>query len=377
MKIVLITGSYPPDKCGVGDYTRELANSLAKMQGAKVFVLTSCGHMDLDCDQGVVVLRCLPDWSLRSLPILLRELNRIRPHIAHIQYPTQGYGFGGLQWLIPSLARFKGVRVVQTWHERFNRRDFPKFLFMALTPGSIIVVRETWRHQFRGLIGILVRLRNPICIKLSSNIPISSLTPSEVAKVKLKYAGDVRRLIVFFGFIHPLKRIELLFDIADPATDQLIIIGNTVDQADYAERIKALTLLDRWRGRSSFVGSVDQQEAADCLKAADALILPFKFGSSEGNGSVLAGVVQGTFVLTTSTLAKGYDPISNIYYASVDDLVEMQQALKTHGGRKRHAVDPREDSFDWGAIAIRHLDLYKSLVGHHRSVGLQSGDGPA
>ena len=40
IRVLLITGSYPPMKCGVGSYSQRLAMALADYSGVKVTVLT-------------------------------------------------------------------------------------------------------------------------------------------------------------------------------------------------------------------------------------------------------------------------------------------------------------------------------------------------
>jgi glycosyltransferase involved in cell wall biosynthesis len=247
---------------------------------------------------------------------------------------------------------------------------------MALTPGRTVVVRKAWAGQFRSPFGLFARLRQPVYINSASTLPRSHLDEDGARTLRLRYAVEGRRLIVFFGFLHPHKRIELLFQIADPVTDHLLVIGNVGDQSEYAALLEAFTQDPRWRGHARIVGFVDRHEAADILKAADALVLPLKAGGGEWNTAILAGVGQGTFVLTTSTSSKGYDPEANTYYAAVDDLVEMQHALKTHAGRRRHTTDQYSDAFDWGAIARRHIELYQSLVGHHGSLRVPSSEGP-
>ena len=373
---MFVTGSYPPDKCGVGDYTLQLADALAGLQGTQVSVLTSCGYSSLKHDKAVVVRRSLPNWSLRSLLILIGEFRREQPDIVHVQYPTQGYGSAGLPWLVPFLAWLSGGRVVQTWHEGFRRSDFLKFLSMALIPGRTVVVRKVWSRQFRFPFDLIARRRQPIFINSASTLPRSHLDAEGVQKLRLRYAAEGRRLIVFFGFIHPLKRIELLFQIADPFTDHLIVIGNPGENSEYAARLEALAQDTKWRGHANIVGFIERDEAADILKAADALVLPLKAGGGEWNTAILAGIEQGTFVLTTSTSVTGYDPETNTYYAPVDGLSDMQQALKIYSGRKRLGAAQKGDVFDWSAIAARPLQLYQTLEGHRAALHLPSEKDP-
>ena len=92
MKICLVTGSFPEMRCGVGDYTRCLANELIKA-GQQVTVLTS----DQKEVRKIGELELRPEirsWRSFNLWRILRELDRINPQIVHLQYPSLGYGRG-------------------------------------------------------------------------------------------------------------------------------------------------------------------------------------------------------------------------------------------------------------------------------------------
>ena len=361
-RLMLVTGSYPADRCGVGDYTCQLASALARLPSTEVSVLTSGSGAVVREEAGVMVRRSIPDWSLASWRPLLRELRAVRPQVVHVQYPTQGYGKGALPWLVPALSRLLGARVVQTWHEGFSRRHLPGFLAMALTPGRTIVVRKAWLRHFLWPLSPVANWRRPSYIKSASTLPKSLLGASEVLALRLRLGADGRRLIVFFGFVHPAKRIELLFEVADPQTDHVLVIGNIGDQTAYAKRLEALASEARWRGHARIGGFVDRHEAADILKAADAIVLPLEAGGGEWNTAILAGVMQGTFVLTTSATVQGYDPQMNIYYAPIDDVAQMREALQAHAGRRRQ-IDPNQEyPDDWGSIARSHLALYGEML---------------
>ena len=363
IKVLLVSGSFPPDRCGVGDYTGQLGAALAAMPDIDLSVLTTSSTVISAENQRLGVQRLIPDWSLRSLRILLREIKRIRPKIVHMQFPTQGYGTGGLPWLVPFLARLHGARVVQTWHEGFVRRDLLKFLLIAITPGYIIVVRKIWSRQFRRPFGVIARLRGPIWINSASTLPKSLLTEEELKNLRQRYGVNGRRLVVFFGFIHPSKRIEILFEIADPVNDYILIIGDNKSQNFYNEKINRLIQEEKWLGNSSILGFVDSYEAADLLKAADALVIPLQGGGGEWNTAILAGILQGTFVLTTSTSFNGYDPTTNTYYAPIDGVTEMRQALYNYAGKKRSVNAEKSCSLNWASIALQHRAIYRTLLG--------------
>ncbi len=362
MRILLVTGSYPPGRCGVGDYSQQLATALAPVlvgvPGAGVAVLTT-GTTDGAVDEaGVAVSRAMPDWRLRRIARLIRALRRIRPDIVHVQYPTQGYGSGKLIWFIPLLARCLGARVVQTWHEGFDH-DLLKFLLLAIAPGRVVVVREAFLRQFGRAFGFVAGLRRLSYINGAATLPAADPSPAERAAIRARYGVGDRRLLMFFGFIYPAKQVEQLFAIADPDRDHILIVGDAGGQDDYLATITALTQGDCWSGRAQVIGFADRAEAAAIMATADALILPFRAGGGVWNTSILAGILQRVFVLTTATTAGGYDADTNVHYAAIDDLAGMKRALDTHAGTKRRVEG--DDAFGWRSIAARHHALYASM----------------
>lgn len=359
IRILFVTGSYPPDRCGVGDYTRMLATAVGGLAEAQVSVLTTGCDATATDEQDVAVYRSMPDWSLRNAARLIRQIRELRSDIVHIQYPTQGYGHGDLPWLLPLLAFVCGARIVQTWHEGFNRRDLAKFMLMLVVPGRIVVVREAYLRQIRRPFGVLARWRRPLYINSASTLPVVTPTEAEAASVRARYGVGDRRLLVFFGFIYPSKQIEQLFAIANPDIDHILVVGDHSDQAAYLEQVVELTRGPHWSGKAQVVGFAKPEEAAMIVAVADALVLPLKAGGGLWNTSILAGIQQRTFVLTTSADPSGYDADTNVYYARVDNVAEMRQALETYAGTKRLAAGT--DAFTWQSVAARHRDLYRSL----------------
>ena len=73
MKLAMVSGSYPPDVCGSGDYTQRLAEAL-EVRGVSVEVITGT------------------DWGVKNVPRVQRLIRTLRADLTHIQYPTVGYG---------------------------------------------------------------------------------------------------------------------------------------------------------------------------------------------------------------------------------------------------------------------------------------------
>jgi len=136
-RVALITGSFPLEICGVGDYSARLAEHLAPW--CDVHVITSWGEGEKNGAGGPTVHRVMNSWSLRKVPFLVSLIRKIAPDVIHIQYPTRGYGAGTLPYLVPLLGWLMGKPSVQTWHERPELR---RFLLNALPSDDVVVVEE-------------------------------------------------------------------------------------------------------------------------------------------------------------------------------------------------------------------------------------------
>lgn len=355
MKVLLVTGSYPPMKCGVGDYTAQLAGALAEIAGVEVEVLTTGERREIERVEGVTIRRFMIDWSLLRWRQLIAMVREVDPDCIHVQYPTQGYASGGLQAFIPIIARVLGVPVVQTWHEGFTIRSFADFLLRVIVCGPLIVVRPNFKERnlpalFRGLLG----RRALNFIPSASALPRVEISDSLRISIKAEILQGQRYLIVFFGFVFPSKGADLLFEIANPQADFILIVGEVMDEPT-RKAIEAQLESITWRGKSIACGFVPMDEAATLLALADAVVLPFRTGGGGWNTSIHAAAIQGTFVLTTALEPLGYSSRENIYRAKIDDIQEMKRALREHVGTRVPVNAPTP----WAEIARKHVELYK------------------
>lgn len=352
MNILIVTGSFPPLMCGVGDYTMGLALSLSNEPNVKVSVLTSksVGHVE---PTGKLVVRpCVRSWSLSEAFRVFSMIRKEAPDVVHIQYPTQGYA-GRLPNLIPLLSKLAGAAVVQTWHEPMRVRDL---LLRRLVPSEILVVRANFRSLLPPLARLILRRKNLHYISGASSLPIASLSATESQALRHRYLRGQRRLVVFFGFIYAHKGVDQLFDIADPNTDHIVIAGNFGQEHEYRAR-----LLDRaegrWAGRVTFTGFLSPKDAADLLSISDAVVLPFRKGGGDWNSSIRGATANGAYVITTSADRTDYDAVHNVAYAKVDDIDGMRCALDLSDVRRGAGV--KDESVGWATVATSHMEIYR------------------
>lgn len=302
----------------------------------------------------------MPSWSIFELFRVIKFIWKLSPNIVHIQYPTQGYADGLLPCLIPLIAYLMQKKVIQTWHEIYTNPYDPRLLAQGIVPGGLIVVRPEYLKKLKPQLKWSTSNKQFKFIRNASTIPSVNLSISEILKLKDYYKKLQSRLIVFFGFIYEHKGTDLLFEIADPELDQIVIAGEFDSNNLYHQKILNIANSDRWKNKVSITGFLEQTEVASLLAVADAVILPFRVGGGEWNTTIHSAVLQKSFVLTTSESAGGYDEITNVYYAKIDDVSEMKLALEQYAGNKRK-INADIDRNEWQQISNQHMDLYLDL----------------
>lgn len=347
-------------RCGVGDYTANLADALGRCKDTSVAVLTDAAATPISSYLNFEVFPIVKGWRLVDAVRIAKFALRWRPDLVHIQYPTQGYGRRYLPWLLPTLFSVVNVPVVQTWHEYHFERVRRNLLNAALS-GGLIVVRPNYKEMMPGWYRWLIRRKHFEFIPNASAIPRSSLSDEERVSLRSRFATAPTRLIVYFGFVYPSKRVELLFEIADPSQHHIVLICDLNPSDEYHKTIKKSINKEPWIGKVTVTGFLPSDEVGRLLAAADAVVLPFRDGAGTWNTSVQAAVTQGTFVLTTSRERHGYDASQNIFYGYPDDIRDLRRGLQTFLSTRnpQSGADPISE---WKAIAGAHRSLYDSVV---------------
>ena len=356
MRVLLVSGTFPPGQCGIGDYTARLASALAALDGVRVGVLTQA-PAGQTAAPGAEILPVAASWGLAGLLSLLRRVREWKPDIVHFHFPSQGFGLQLAPALLPLACRLAGLAVVQTWHEPWPLLGAPRFLLQLAGADGLVFVRPNYAALLPRALRPLLRARMRRTIASAGALPASRLAVHDRELLRARYLSGKDRLVLFFGFIYPSKGVEQLFDIADPRSHALVIAGPANDPA-YLEQLKTLAAQRGWGGQLQYTGFLAQQDAADLVAAADAVVLPFLGGGGDWNTSIHAALAQGTLVITTAAQPRGDDPVRNLYTAGIGDIGAMRQALNTLAGRRVAA--PPDDG--WAPIALSHAEFYARVL---------------
>jgi hypothetical protein len=360
LRVAILTGSYPPEPCGVGDYAHHLVQHLADRDGLAIEAWVGTAWPGAP-DPGV--RRVLdPSWR-RTFGNLRSALRAFRPHVLHVQYPTQGYGRRYLPWILPFLLRLTGVRIVATWHEYFGEW-IPRALPSALVASAIVVVRPGYRERLRLTTRLALGGRPIHLVRNASAIPRVVHDQRSREALRREAGCGPRRLVAYFGFAYPAKGVHMLFDLLDPERETLVLIGRLEPDDAYQRALLERCAEPRWRDAVHRVGWVADEQVGAWLAAADAVVLPFASGGGVWNSSLHAAVLQGTFVLTTATERRGLDPVTNVYFAAPGDLRDMRVALDRHAGARLSAQPP--GLTQWPDVAAEHDRIYRDVAGKAR-----------
>jgi glycosyltransferase involved in cell wall biosynthesis len=384
LKIVLLTGEYPPQPGGVGDYTRCLGDAL-RARGHELAVLTIQGGALVCYGAGGQVLPLRPsapgrDWSFRAWPVLIEALEALRPSWVHIQYQTGAYamrpGVNLLPWRLR--RRAERPRLAVTFHDLLVPYLFPKAgplrpwvngrlandadAVVATNPADLASLRALLRRDAPP----------PQLIPIGSNIPVAPPPGFDRAAWRAGLGVAPGELLVaYFGLLSPSKGADVLAEalagLARPW--RLLLIGGAATAPQdlaHAEAVRARIAALGITERVISTGHVEEREVSAHLLAADCAALPYSDGASYRRGSLLAALAHGCPVVTTTPA----DRATADELAGCALLVPPGQPRALAAAVARIAAEPTlgpaladagrsvAARFSWDAIAAQHEALY-------------------
>lgn len=167
------------------------------------------------------------------------------------------------------------------------------------------------------------------------------------AREGLGLPEDVR-VLLFFGLIRPYKRVETLIRTFQEirAPDARLVIVGRARTHELAERIRALA--DRDSRVQAHLEFVDDDRLAAALKAADAVVLPYRDSLTSG-AAILAGAAHRPVVMPRLGCVEEFPDDAGIFY-DPDEPGGLKAALV-------RALDA--DTRALGASAARHVARYR------------------
>lgn len=383
MRILYVTGEFPPMRGSIGDHTARLATAVMK-EGHQVGILTDTRAQDAQL-AGAEILPIIKKWGIGAWPKIANVMQRY--DVLHLEYQAGAFGMGWPTQLLADGMRLLtgGKPVVTTFHDLLVPYLFPKA--GRLREWSV-------RHLARASDGVVATNAEDEAtlaewgIQRVRQVPIASPLPLEVssnwdrAAWRAKWQVEPHhKLVVYFGFVNRAKGIEALFH----AHDGLLRAGQPVrvmmagdalgasdpsNQAYFAEVKKLAAELNLNAPWLQWTGDLSETELIEAILASDLIALPFREGASLRRSTLIMALSLGRAVVTTEpkTAIPFLKHRENILFARRDDKAsfarEMALVLRYEPTLRRieQAAQPLKQHFDWHNIAKQYIQLYEDLL---------------
>ncbi len=418
-KVVVLSGSFPPMKCGVGDSAHALAQHLAKM-GVKIEAVTDVEADAVDPGEGPVPVHAGPvhavpvhavpvhavpvhavpvhavpvhavpvhavidNWSVWKIKKLARAIESLEPDILHIHYPTKAYGKGLAVPFLPMLirSRRKRFKIVVTLHEFRLSHPMRRLASFVLVDGAHAVCMPC-SLEFEAL------RRRHISVEENINaaIPVGPIGPSaddfppeareEIRRrVRAEWGvSDERVVLLHYGTPTPFKGLEVLFKALrhlknEGETPLLVIVGDHHPEKNDFHRLLhgqpgGLGIKDqvRWLGR------VDEDGLVGAFVSADIGVFPFVDGFSFRRSSLIGTLMWDLPITTTEPTGEleGIGGQEKVRFCARGDPRALATSLLPLLAnpkvldRLRAVPNPLKDYFRWEGIARRYLEIYRQV----------------
>jgi glycosyltransferase involved in cell wall biosynthesis len=305
----IITGEYPPQPGGVSDYTWLVAHGLVAHGNAVHVWAPECGRSD-EKILGLAIHRLPGHFGPRALVHLGNALPNGAGDLALVQYVPHAYGLKAMNlpfclWLNTLRARDITVMFHEVVFPIQRGQPLRHQMLGAVTrimawlvghSATRIMVASARAENFLRRLGISA----PIAwVPVPSNIPVIA-DEAEVRRLRATYAGRGELLLGHFSnyseySVRTLRNI--ISDLFGSNTRlSLLLLGGNSDQF----RQKLLSAHPNAAGRIQATGRLEPKELSCALSACDLMIQPFEDGVSTRRTSLMAGLVHGRAIVTTS-----------------------------------------------------------------------------
>lgn len=268
---LLITGSYPPDICGVGDYVYNVFNN---------------------ADHSKWELYYSKSWDISTFISKIREINNSGCKCIYMQYPTHGYGWSIVpQLLCLYFSLFTKKKFIVILHEFSQRKLKAKIATALFMFADRIIFTNKFEQQYATKRFLGVKHKSHV-VKILSNIAASENTNNWCSR---EYD------LCYFGLIQPNKGLEDFYNTVKQLFGyhkklRIAIIGQvTPDYSRYFEQLKS-TYTDMC---VEYKLNQSSEKVSEYLNSTKITYLPFPDGSSERRGSFLAAISNGSVVVST------------------------------------------------------------------------------
>jgi len=381
MKVLCIT-TFPPRRCGIGDYASDLAARLSRTHDLSLRILTYADGLakGVSEEDGFEISRGLGGrFSARRVRL---EIDRFHPDLVHLQSSAFLHSPG-----VNGQVAASEVPIVTTVH------DAPSsWRLFQVIPGLRKVYRKSSRlfvHSaaLRQTLSLVHGVDDRRIVEIAHGVDLDKYSPwAPQGEVLRRFGLESRRIVLFFGFVRPGKGLETLLKawskIESSCPDAVLVIAGGIPtearrydlllktEADYPDRMRRLAADLGISARVVFTGYVPGALVPGLLASSEIVVLPYE-GSVSQSGPLHKALASGRAIIATD--APGFREV--IRDGSEGILVPPRNPESLAEAIMRLLEDPTnardlgkrarakaEASLSWSAVAARTLEVYQSLL---------------
>lgn len=332
MKILFITNNLPPIVDGVGDYTYNIAKQFVEHKHEVYIICKNNPQINTNV-AGMTILPIVKKWDGNCYKPIIKLIKEKNLDVVSLQYVPHGFHPKGLPFPIIKLTKeikkchtqlFTFCHELLVLPKQGNiKRCVLSYLMKQIT--KIIINNSdyaaTSNEYYKYLAENYIEVNKKLdIIPISSNIPLIKYNVDYIKNLRKNIASPNDFIIAFFGNRDVHTSIEVIKKLIKGGNRlKILFIGKTAMQ----------DLLD-----TNFVyktGIINTDEISKYLQIADVLLLPENkgFGCSFKSGSLIAGLQNGTTIITTKGRMTSELLIDkqNIIFTDFDDKNNIEKLL--------------------------------------------------
>lgn len=333
MKVLLVSGVFPPERLPEANHAMHLATALAQ-HGVEVHVLTTVGALTEGFPFHVHAI--MRGWGWAELPRLALFLRRCAPDAILMLYISFIYDQHPMAIFAPTYARallpgvpfvtqFENVEGVPFFTGALDTRIVRRIVKQWARPATVDPQFGTLLRDSHRVIALGGRIEHaletsypPVSSKMvlippPPLIPMATEAP-EAARSAGRAALRIEPgifTIVYFGYLYKDKGVETLLEAYRLVRQRhravhLVIVGGTCshlyeERVAYVKGLKDLATNLEVQHEVTWTGTIewDDVNASRFMYAADVCVLPFDHGVSMNNSTFAAAAAHGLPIITT------------------------------------------------------------------------------
>ncbi len=396
LRVGLVCGELDPVRDGVADYTCQLARGLRDI-GVDARMLTTYRLAEATGDPAIGVT---DNWGWRGLQQAAQAIRRLDIDVLHVQLAPSAFQFSRAVGTLPPLLA-GGPPLIVTVHEYATwtakgflgaaraalwslaeRRGWLDRDALLLVPSSRRLLVTNAQHAAVLAARWPARRDRIMEIPIGPNIRREHVGRDEVRQSVRQELGTAPTapLVVFFGFLHPVKGLPRLIEAASylraSYPDLRVVLAGGCESHSVAgtEAVQLRAALEGAACRHGvqanvvITGYLPEARVSRLLQAADVAVFPFDGGVTLKSSSLLAALSHDVPTIATWTNGPEATADGAVLWIPPRDTVALVAAIErllsdaALAERMRRSGAALNAQHEWPHIAARHAEIYGRVL---------------